>query len=208
MLANNMGNLNRKNKSKVLHIVESLDRGAVENWLMRMLRHARKKGMDVDWTFYCVLGRPGAMDDEARALGARVVHSPVPRKRKLAFIRALRNQMQSEKYDALHCHHDLTNAVYLLASIGVPIRRRIVHLHNADESLPTPSCLKQGLLREPMRRICLTLADKIVGISNCTLDTFLAGRLRRPNRDIVHTYGVDPTLFVNIIVDRANFRRQ
>lgn len=39
---------------RILHIVESLDRGAVENWLIRMLGHARKRGIGVDWSFYCV----------------------------------------------------------------------------------------------------------------------------------------------------------
>ena len=45
-------------------------------------RHARKREIEVDWTFYCILGQPGAMDDKARALGARVIHSPVPIVRK------------------------------------------------------------------------------------------------------------------------------
>jgi hypothetical protein len=39
---------------KVIHIVENLDLGAVENWLVRMLRHARAAGIGVDWTFYCI----------------------------------------------------------------------------------------------------------------------------------------------------------
>jgi len=52
------------------------------------------------------------------------------------------------------------------------------------------------------------MADRIVGISNHTLDTFLAGRKRRPGRDAVHYYGVDTTPFANITMDRARFRRQ
>src|SRR5437868_4120418 len=63
---------------KVLHIVESLDRGAVENWLVRTLRHAQRRGVPLDWTFFCILVRPGMLDDEAESLGARVIHSPVP----------------------------------------------------------------------------------------------------------------------------------
>ena len=54
---------------RVLHIVENLDLGTVENWLLRMLRHARAQGIAVDWTFYCALGQPGTIDNEARALG-------------------------------------------------------------------------------------------------------------------------------------------
>jgi hypothetical protein len=45
---------------RVVHVVENLQRGAVENWLLRMLRHARAQGRALDWTFYCALGEPGA----------------------------------------------------------------------------------------------------------------------------------------------------
>lgn len=176
---------------------------------MRMLGHSRKRKreMDVDWTFYCTLKQSGAMDDTARALGARVIPSPVPIGRKLAFVRALHDELRRGEYDVLHCHHDLVSAVYLLAAAGLPIQRRIVHVHNADESVLTPSPWKQRLYREPMRRICLRLADRIVGISNHTLNTFLAGRTRRAQRDSVHYYGVDSTRFETAVGDRVKFRR-
>jgi glycosyltransferase involved in cell wall biosynthesis len=172
------------------------------------LRHARKRNIDVDWTLYCALGQPGEMEREARALGARVIYSPVPLAAKMQFIRALRTELRRGDYNVLHCHHDLVSAVYLVAAAGLPIDRRIVHVHNADETIPTPNYLKQRLYREPMRRICLAMADHIVGISNHTLDTFLAGRSRRSGRDVVHYYGVDPTPFQNNTADRAGFRRQ
>ncbi len=175
---------------------------------MRMLAHACDREIKVDWTFYCILGRTGAMDEKARALGANVVHSPVPILRTAEFVRALRRELRRGGYDVLHCHHDIMSAVYLLAATRMPICRRVVHVHNADEAVLTPSRLKQRLYREPMRRVCLFMADCIVGISNHTLDTFLAGRARRPGRDFVHYYGLDPTLFENAVADRVGFRRQ
>ncbi len=173
-----------------------------------MLGHARKREIEVDWTFYCILKQPGAMDEKARALGARVIHSPVPIVRKAEFVRALRMELRRGGYDVLHCHHDIVSAVYLLAASGMPIRRRIVHVHNADEEVLTTSRLKKRLYREPMRQVCLFMADRIVGISNHTLDTFLAGHARRPERDFVHYYGLDPMPFENVAADRADFRRQ
>ena len=106
-------------------MVENLNQGAVENWLVRMLGHARNLSIDVDWTFYCVFGQPGAMDDKARALRAHVIYSPVPILRKVEFIRALRSELRRGEYDVLHCHHDIVSAVYLLAGSGLPIHRRI-----------------------------------------------------------------------------------
>jgi glycosyltransferase involved in cell wall biosynthesis len=191
----------------VLHVVENLHRGAVENWLVRMFRHGHRKGFNLDWTFYCALGREGALDSEVRALGGRIVYSPVPIGAKWKFMRELRRELGRGGYEVLHSHHDLVSAVYLAASIGLPIQRRLVHLHNADENVLTPSRWKQRLLREPMRRICLIMADRIVGISQHTLDSFLRGRERRPDKDQVHYYGIDPNPFQKVKVDRAGFRQ-
>jgi glycosyltransferase involved in cell wall biosynthesis len=192
----------------VLHIVENLDRGAVEGWLLRMLAHARHRGVAFDWSFYCTLGKEGAQEGTAQKLGAHVIHSPVPMARKTAFACALRAQLRYGRYAILHCHHDLVTALYLVASAGLPIERRIVHVHNADEAVPTPSRLKQSLYREPARRICLALSDRVVGISDHTLDTFLCGRSRQPGRDVVHYYGVDSTPFDAASADRLDFRHR
>ena len=192
--------------TKIIHIVESLGRGAVENWLLRMLAHARANGAALDWTFYCQLPQAGERDDQARAMGARIVHSEVPLVRTRAFMTALRGELRRGRYDVLHCHHDLVSAVYLATSFGLPIGRHIVHAHNADEGLPTPSRTKAALLRGPMRRICLT-ADKVVGISGHTLGTMLGGRARRAGRDVVHYYGIDPAPFIHARGDRTAFRR-
>lgn len=192
---------------RVLHIVENLDRGAVENWLVRMLRHARAVGQAPDWTFYCALGRSGALDDEARSLGARVLYSPVSVSRKIAFARALRDEIRKGRYDVIHAHHDLVSGLYMAAAAGLPPTLRLVHAHNADEIVLTPNPLKQALLRGPLRRTGLAMADRILGISNHTLDTYLAGRPRRAGRDVVHYYGVDAAPFRDIAVDRTTFRR-
>lgn len=132
--------------ASVFHIIESLNRGAVENWLVRMLKHARRRGVQTEWTFYCALGREGALRKELIRVGPEV----------------------------MHCHHDLVSAVYLVAATGLGIQRRLVHAHNADEHLPTSSGLKRRLGLAAMRHICLA-ADRIVGISNHTLDTMLGG---------------------------------
>lgn len=192
---------------RVLHVVESLDRGAVENWLVRMLRHGRSLGAVLDWTFYCQLDRPGALDEDVRNLGAEVIPSSAPLGEPAAFAAALRAELKRGRYDILHCHHDLVSALYLTASAGLPLRRRIVHAHNADEQLPTGSALKYRLLKEPMRQICLR-ADRVVGISDHTLDTMLRGRPRRPGRDVVHYYGVDPSPFSPSRGGRAALRHQ
>ena len=192
---------------RVFHVVESLDIGAVENWLLRMLRAGRSFGIDLDWTFYSVLSRPGRYDDIARELGATVINSPVELDDTWAFVRSMRRALRAGRYDVMHCHHDLTSAVYLAAGSGLGIRRKIVHVHNADMHVPTDNSRKAALLREPMRQLCLTLADRIVGISRHTLETFLHGRPPSPPRDVVLYYGIDTASFRAPRADRAALRR-
>lgn len=192
---------------RVIHLVDNLDNTSVETWLVRMLRHATESGIAVDWTFYDTIGKPGALDQQARELGGKVVHSPVPLSSKRAFVAALRSELRRGDYQVLHAHHDLVSAVYLVAAYGLPIKKRIVHVHNADESMLTPSAVKQTVLRPLFRGLCLSQADLIIGNSNHSLDTFLAGRDRRAGRDIVHCLGIDPGPFTQSTADRSAFRR-
>ncbi|MEP7067387.1 MAG: glycosyltransferase [Gemmatimonadota bacterium] len=196
----------RRRPPRVIHIVESLDVGAVEGWLLRMLRAGGKWGADLDWTFYTVLQRPGRFDEAAREMGARVINSPVALDDKINFTRALRRELKRGKYDVLHCHHDVVSAVYLLAAAGLPISNRIVHVHNADLHVPTGNPRKSALLREPMRRLCLLLGNRIVGISGYTLDNFLSNRSRKPRRDVVLYYGIDTAPYHTVTQSRAALR--
>ncbi len=197
----------RQRPPRVVHVVESLDVGAVENWLLRMLRAGRTFGTDLDWTFYSVLSRPGRYDDVARELGASVINSPVELDDTWAFVRWMRRALRAGRYDVMHCHHDLVSAVCLAAGTGLGIPRTIVHVHNADMHVPTGSPRKATLLREPMRRLCLAMADRIVGISQHTLETFLHGQPPSPPRDVVLYYGIDTAAFRAPRPDRAELRR-
>ncbi len=172
-----------------------------------MLRHAHSQNIMLDWTFYCALGRGGVLDDEVREIGARVIYSPFPVGEKTAFIRALRRELFHGGYDVLHCHHDLISGLYLIAAAGLPIRKRLVHVHNADEAVLTPNPFKRSLLRPLMRQLCLRITDGVIAISNHTLDTFLAGRKRRQGFSRVHYYGISDAPFLVAKRDRQGFRR-
>jgi glycosyltransferase involved in cell wall biosynthesis len=192
---------------RVLHIVENLDHQAVENWLLRVLRVAARDYPEYRWTFFCVLGKRGRLDDEARRLGADVIHSRFELSAKRRFILGLREVMKRGRFDILHCHHDIMSAAYLAAAAGLPFRKRIVHLHNTSMGLPTPSRLKANLAREPMRQMCLRMADQIVGISDEALRSLIGSQARDPLRHLVVHYAVDTARFASARQDRARFRR-
>jgi glycosyltransferase involved in cell wall biosynthesis len=193
--------------TRVLHIVETLNDQAVENWLLRVLRGAEKNYPQIHWTFFCVLGQPGRLDDEARALGAEVIHSRYELGDKRRFLMSLREVMKKGRYDILHCHHDIMSAAYLAASAGLSFRKRIVHLHNTSLSLPTPNRIKADLAREPMRQVCLRMADQIVGISKDALESIIGKRPPEAGRHVVVHYAVDTSSrFAESHADQVGFR--
>jgi glycosyltransferase EpsF len=193
---------------RVLHVVESLDNQAVETWLLRVLRAATNDYPHIHWTFFCVLSREGRYDSTARKLGAQVIHSSYEIGDKLRFVAGLREVMKRGHYDVLHCHHDIMSAAYLLASVGLAFRKRIVHVHNTSTSLPTPSRVKAEIAREPMRQICLRMANQIVGISSEALTSLTGTKHSESSRQRVIHYAVDTRRFAQVSLARPEFRRQ
>jgi glycosyltransferase involved in cell wall biosynthesis len=167
---------------------------AVENWIFRIMCDSRERYPDFHWTFYCALGKPGRLDNSIRELGGEVIHSPVPIGNTRKFISELHNAIARGRFDVIHAHHDIVSAVYLLASARTPIKRRIVHVHNTSMDLPTPSKVKKAIVWEPMRRVCLKMADRIAGISRDALDSMVLSAPKR-GRDVVVYYGIDTAKF-------------
>lgn len=192
-------------RPKVLHVIESFNGQATEQWLFRMLSCLNGVEHKVDWGFYAILGHKGRLDSAIIDRGGKIVYSPVAMANKLQFLSALRCSIIEGGYDILHCHHDVVSAVYLLAAAGLPIKKRIVHVHNTSLGLPTRSRLKNTLLREPMRQMCLRWADNIVGVSDAALDAFLQGGRRKLRRDMVIHCGIDMAPFRRKPQNRAEF---
>ena len=190
---------------KVLHIVETMGRGATESLLLQMLAHARATSVSIYWTFYCTLPEAGLHATQAVELGARVITSPSPIGSKTEFMSALRRELKRGRYDVLHAHHDLISGLYLWAAAGLPLRR-VVHVHNAGEAVLTDHPVKRLLFSAVLRATCLALSDRIAAVSNHALETFLAGRPRRRERDLVLYSGVDGSTFAGPNPDRRAFR--
>ncbi len=191
---------------KILHVVENLHRGSVERWLLRIFLHGRRTGRPFDWTFYCVLPEHGALEDEAMKAGVRIAHSPAYLADKVAFLFALRREVQRGGYDVIHSHHDFMSAAYYWASIGCGCHR-ITHVHNTDEALPTRSRLKRGLALEFMRRTCVGMSDGILGSSDHALRQFLRSKKPDP-RHRVHYCSIDLEACWSEPFDREGLRAE
>ncbi|OGT12111.1 MAG: hypothetical protein A3J49_18090 [Gallionellales bacterium RIFCSPHIGHO2_02_FULL_57_16] len=172
--------------SKVLHIIESFDGQAIEKWLTLLVTESVKRGNRVNWSFYCIEKNAGRYSEQLAKLGCEVICSPYPISRPVKFIKALREIVRAGGYDIIHSHHDLMSAVYFVATLGLPVRKRIIHIHNTSLSLPTKSRTKQYIGKTFFRFICNRLADHIVGVSKSALISILNGNDVNEKCSIIH----------------------
>lgn len=181
--------------SKVLHVVENFNGQATERWLLQAFEALQENGEKVDWSFFCTLDRPGKFSHKIIEHGGKVICSPMPISRLISFMKFLRGTIQDGSYEIIHCHQDLMSAIYLLASLGLPVRKRIVHVHNTSLSLPTQNWLKIFFLKWIFRLVCIFLADHIVGVSEDALKAFHKGLVNK-HMSVLHC-GIDLRSFHN-----------
>jgi glycosyltransferase involved in cell wall biosynthesis len=181
---------------KIIHVVENLDKGAVENWLVNVFLESKKIKPEWNWTFYCILGKEGRLDEKVKAAGGEIIYSPVSISQKFAFIHYLRKTLKQGRFDIIHSHHDYLSGFYLLASFNIHFRKRLLHIHNTDEALPVGNKVLHNLLLKPSHKLALHFSDKIVGISQDTLHLF-SKRKRYHNKEYqVLYYGIDLSKFI------------
>jgi len=193
---------------KIIHIVENLDKGAVENWLVKTFIESRKMYPNWQWTFYCILGKEGRLDEKVKAAGGEIIYSPVWISKKFHFLQALRRQLKKGRYDIIHSHHDYLSGFYLLAAAGISFKKRILHIHNTDKVVPVGNERLQKLLLPFFRKSALHFSDLLVGISNDTLRQF-AGPipLKKPASCVLY-YGVDLKPYAPKIARDESFFRE
>ena len=157
---------------KVLQIVENLDNGAVETWLVNIFRKSHKDSKQLDWTFFCILGSIGVNEEEVIRLGGKVIHSKVGFSGKLTFLKEFRAVLKDGNFEVVVSQHDYLSGLYYLASVGLKIKKRITYIHNLEKGIPVSGKLKRKILAFIFKRLTIWYSDKIVAVSKIALDTF------------------------------------
>jgi glycosyltransferase involved in cell wall biosynthesis len=112
-------------------VLGGLDRAGAETWLMHVLRHIDRESFRFDFVVHS--DRPGAYDDEVRALGGRI-YPCLNHQNPLRYARNFKAILrQIGPVDVVHSHvHDFSAFVLRIAhQAGVPIRIAHSHLHTS-----------------------------------------------------------------------------
>jgi glycosyltransferase EpsF len=164
---------------KVLHIISTFSMGGVETWLLGLLRYWRRKGFQspqID--FLAVGGERDLLDDEATALGAKIIYLRYGRSNLIKFSREFRQILARGGYSVIHDHQGYQSGWHFLVGAGLLPPIRVAHIHNTLSNL-------QGL-----RRFIAWIGKNLVGI----LATHIVGT----SRQLMAECGFDPPGFSRI----------
>ncbi len=146
---------------RVLHVVGKLDRGGIETWLLQVLEHSDRQACEMDFLVHC--DEPGVLDEQARALGAKIlpcVGPSSPLRYALKFRRILK---EHGPYDVVHSHvHWFSGFVLTLAAL-CGVRVRIAHGHTGQPE--TRSGLRKRAYVYVMRRLLRRFATHLWAVS-------------------------------------------
>ncbi|MEG3957859.1 glycosyltransferase family 1 protein [Microcoleus sp. herbarium2] len=127
---------------RILHVVGGMNRGGVETWLMHVLRNIDRDRFQMDFLVHTE--KPCPYDDEARALGSKIIPCLSPSKPWLYGRNFKRILREYGPYDIVHSHvhHFSGYVLYLAKQAEVPVR--IAHSHNDTSAIDA----KAGLHRQ------------------------------------------------------------
>lgn len=184
-----------RSRRRVLHVVSSMNRGGIENWLMHVLRNIDRNRVEID--FAVQHPAAGVYDDEIRALGSKIyTYAAVsdPLRFALSFDRLLR---EHGPYDVVHSHlYFFSGLVLLLARRhGVPVR--IAHGHTGSRRRGN------GLVRRTYERVArqLIFHHATVGLANSSVAAaaLFGNDWQTDPRWSVLWYGFDFTPFEHVV---------
>lgn len=116
---------------RVLHSVSNMDRAGIETMLMNYYRHIDREKVQFD--FLCNKTKPGAYDDEVKALGGRIYHTPGLNPAKLPkYMKYMRNLFaEHPEYKIIEAHNGAFGVYALHGAKISNVSTRIYHAHGA-----------------------------------------------------------------------------
>lgn len=186
---------------QILHVIGGLSRGGIETWLMHLLRTIDRERFRIDFLVHTAEPRPH--DDEARALGSRILPclgTGRPWVYARNFVRVMR---EYGPYDTIHInvHYFGGFIAWLAQRAGIP--QRIVHSHNDTSQAAGQQALPRRAYRQLSQHwIYAHATHGLAASQRAALSLFGPRWERDPRFEILH-YGIDIERFQTPINPQA-----
>lgn len=139
---------------RILHSVSNMDRAGIETMLMNYYRHIDREKVQFD--FLCNKKKAGAYDEEIKALGGNIYHTPGLNPFKyLKYLKYMKKLfVEHQEYKIIHAHNGAFVVYPLFAAMANKIPVRIAHVHSASFTFDYKWFLK--VFCKPLIPFCAT----------------------------------------------------
>lgn len=169
---------------RILHVVERMNRGGVEIWLMHILRTINRKNFHIDLLVHSA--EPGEFDEEIMALGSKIIRCPHVKNPLLYSIHFNRILKKNQPYHIIHSHvHHFSGWILFLASMfGIPIC--ISHSHTDSTLVDAKGSLIRKLYLGLMKKLINNYATIGIGVSNKAINALRMSHSSRLHWEVLH----------------------
>lgn len=116
---------------RVLHIIDSLNMGGAETWLVEMVKYAQSHETGLPgFDFLAAGGKEAVFDKVVKEAGCKIHYLALRKGNIMNFISGLRQILTENNYAAIHDHQDYLSGWHFLFGAGCLPAVRVVHFHN------------------------------------------------------------------------------
>lgn len=187
---------------RVLHVLDSLDMGGIESYLMNIYRHIDREQVQFD---FAIFEETNFFEEEAKTLGARIYKClDGSYKSQLKFIKGL--QLKNN-YPIVHCHNcSLKGMIRGVFPVKHLKNRPVIIAHSHNPGMPT-NTIPDKIVRYVLKRIITEDADYYFACSKEASDSkFLPGK--NPARYILLKNGIEVQSFAFNYEIREKIRKE
>ncbi len=151
----------KKNK-RVLHIINRLNTGGVERWLLGVAEGLTQSSIQLDVLVHTV--EPSELDRPFIATGSRIVKCEYRRNPMSYALRLFRILRAGDRYDAVHSHVDHFSGWVMVIAFFAGVKLRITHSHSNRRSIE-PATGPRAWYLYVMKWLIRIFANKYLSVS-------------------------------------------
>lgn len=175
--------------TRVLVVFGSLDRGGAETWMLQTLRHARNKGLQIDFLVH--KDGPYHYGAEVQELGAKIIPCGPVNFPPLYAWNLLRILRTHGPYQVLHTHVHHFSGLPLLVAAAARVPVRIVQSHLDTRQEDATAGLLRRVYAGAMKRLIWTCATSGIAVSSHAADALFPAHWRCAHKWRVMLLGID-----------------
>lgn len=148
--------------TRVLHVINRLNTGGVERWLLGVAEGLKDSSIQVDVLVHSE--EPSEFDVPFTATGSKIVKCRYQRDPISYAWRLYKTLKRNKPYDVIHSHVDHFSGLVLFVAFLAGVKLRICHSHSNRENIEPKKGLRQWYLRA-MKWLIYLFCNKYLSVS-------------------------------------------